>query len=322
MGNYRLAPKPGLIRVNKFVDSKMTVVKPQIQIHHKELNNKPNKPIKSIPSIKNDKSPIITPAKPVNQIAKIKPNQIQNRGVKNRNSNLKNQKELEFNKTKEKIIQLKNCGVGRVLVIAACGPSILEADLPKLKNHPLIDIMSINKPDPRLYPTKYWAFCDQSQYKENSELFHSYNGVLINTWSIHARHRNQVLVKNRQGEGFSKDLISGYYIGRSTTYANMQTALWMNYDKIYIFGCDMGRIPGNDNLHFYGRNKSVDPKIRESRFKNEAEFQLKGAKLLTIQEREKFVFCSAYNNWPFIDYYTKLDHKLAVNHILESLNSK
>ena len=122
---------------------------------------------------------------------------------------------------------------------------------------------------------------------------------------------------NKSGKGFSKNLSQGYYIGRSTTFANMQTAFWMNYDKVYIFGCDMCKPPGSDDLHFYGRNKDVDPAIRAKRFAKEAEHYTIGSKQLTAEERKKFVFCSAYNPWPFVKQFESLDHRVAVEHILE-----
>jgi hypothetical protein len=96
----------------------------------------------------------------------------------------------------------------------------------------------------------------------------------------------------------------------------MQTAFWMNYDKIYIFGCDMSKSADLKQLHFYGTNPDVKPSIRVQRFEREAEHYLVGAKQLTPQERKKFVFCSSYNKWPFVDHFEKLDHNIAVEHIL------
>tara|TARA_R100001244_G_scaffold25113_2_gene25482 strand:+ start:130440 stop:131333 length:894 start_codon:yes stop_codon:yes gene_type:complete len=264
---------------------------------------------------------IIRPNKP-----RVKLNESQQRTLKNRRgvkaSPVRKSKEVELSRYKEKVQSLKGCGVGRFLVMVACGPSILEVDLPKLHQHALVDFMSINKPDPRLHPTKYWAFCDQSQFARNQEIFKQYTGTVINAWSVRARHQNQVLVRNKSGKGFSKDLLKGYFIGRSTTFANMQTAFWMNYDKIFIFGCDMCKPPGSDKLHFYGRNQDVDPKIRETRFKKEAEFYLAGAKAMTAQERQKFVFCSSYNPWPFMEYFKTLDHKTAVEEIIKMADEK
>lgn len=245
------------------------------------------------------------------------PNVPPKRLVKNpvKSSPLKRRKEMEMGRYSKMVDDLRNCGKGRILIMIACGPSIMEVDLPKLKDHPLIDMMSINKPDPRVYPTKYWVFCDQSQYIRNQQMFESYSGTLINAWSVRARHANQVLIRNRSGKGFSKDLHQGYYIGRSTTFANMQTAYWMNYDKVFIFGCDMCKPPNSSDLHFYGRNHDVDPAVRVQRFAKEAEFYSAGASQLTTAECKKFVFCSSYNTWAFTKEFEHMDHKVAVEHI-------
>lgn len=319
---YRLSPKPGLARSGRFVGTKVNPViianKPNIiKIRNPSYKPKPKPPPKIPQSQKVQKVNIQRPVPVPSNRNKIVISNKRNKLKKSRSSPIRNRKEQEIGKYKQKVEMLRNSGVGRLLIMVACGPSILEADLPKLKGHTMIDMMSINKPDPRLHPTKYWVFCDQSQYVRNKQIFDSYKGIVINAWSVRARHPNQILIRNKSGKGFSKNLLQGYYIGRSTTFANMQTALWMNYDKIFIFGCDMCQPPNMDKLHFYGRNQDVDPQIRVKRFQKEAEHYLLGAKQLTPQERQKFIFCTAYNPWPFIEHYKKIDHREAVDYILE-----
>jgi hypothetical protein len=309
---YRLTPKPGVARAGRRVN---TNVKPIIVagqpnvVKTRDPKVVKEQAVKRVIIKKPDKRRVVRPRTPRS-----------NRARAPRPSPLRQQKELEIGRYKEAVNKLKNCGVGRILIMVACGPSITEADLPKMKDHPLIDFMSINKPDPRLHPTQYWVFCDQSQYTRNKDTFEKYTGNLINAWSVRARHKNQTLIRNKSGKGFSKNLSQGYHIGRSTTFANMQTAFWMNYDKVYIFGCDMCKPPGQDKLHFYGVNKDVEPSIRAKRFAKEAEHYMIGAKQLTAEERKKFVFCSSYNPWPFVKEFEKMDHKKAVDHILEKAN--
>ena len=96
----------------------------------------------------------------------------------------------------------------------------------------------------------------------------------------------------------------------------------MNYDKVYIFGCDMCKPPNCKDLHFYGLNEDVDPAIRIKRFAREAEHYSAGAKQLSLEERQKFVFCSSYNTWPFIKDFASLDHLEAVATILAEANEK
>jgi len=311
---YRLTAKPGIVRAGRFVNTR---TKPIIVL------NKPNTSRATQPSTLRLQQPQKVMIQRPPNIKAPRNNVVKPRVVVNKSkvSRLRSQKELHQTQYNAAIERLRDCGKGRILIMVACGPSILETDIVKLKGHPLIDIMSINKPDPRVHPTKYWVFCDNSQYLRNREVFDAFPNTLINAWSVRARHKNQIMVRNRSGKGFSKNLLTGYYIGRSTTFANMQTALWMNYDKIFIFGCDMSA--GKDGkVHFYGRNPDVEPGIRVKRFEKEAEYYMAGAKQLTPQERQKFVFCSSYNKWPFIEYFSKLDHIEAPDKILEIANNK
>lgn len=215
----------------------------------------------------------------------------------------------------EHVLRLHDVGSGRILVIVACGPSLKQIDPSPLKGHDMIDIMLINKPDNRLYPTRFWLFCDQSQYSRNQELFESYTGILINPESVRARHPKQILLKVKQGIGFAKDISSGFYIGRSSTYSAMQVAYYMNYDKVFFLGCDMAAAE-DGSMWSYGVNPDVSPEVRASRFAKEAESFSVAARQLSQDERQKFVFCSSYLNWGFTQYFDKIDHKISIHHIL------
>jgi hypothetical protein len=215
-----------------------------------------------------------------------------------------------------RVQKLKDIGLGRILVMIAPGPSILEADLAKLKDHPYIDIMCINKPQTAVWPSKFWGFCDHTQYTRNEETWNNYEGMILNSPNVTARKANQVIIKTKQGKGFSKDLSTGYYIGRSSTYANMQAAYYMNYEIIYIFGLDMTEV--NGKLHSYGVNPDVSPENRKSRFAAEAEHYLFAGQNLPEDIRKKFIICSSYNPYSFVDYFGRLDQKTAVDTILEA----
>jgi len=221
-----------------------------------------------------------------------------------------------FDSQLSKINTLKGMGKGKILAMFAPGPSILEAEIEKLKGIDKIDTISINKPDMRVWETSYWMFCDRTQHTRNKSLFDSYNGTLINAESIKSEKIKQIRIKSIHGNGFSFDLTRGFYIGRSTTYSAMQVAAWMEYDKIFIFGCDMCRVGGK--LHSYGVNPDVPEKIRESRFEKEAEFYMSASKIMSEDLRKKFYFCSSYNPWPFIDRYNRLNQKEAVDFILNA----
>lgn len=249
----------------------------------------------------------------------VKPNNRQLSSAENQRRMANRPKETNVEAYRDNILHLKGVGQGRILIILACGPSVNEVPIEKLKDNPKIDIMCINKPNPRVWPSKYWAFCDQTQYTHNLSYWESYTGTLINASSVRARHRGQVLIRNISGAGFSKDLVRGFHIGRSTTYANMQTALWMDYPKVFIFGCDMAAV--NGALHYYGQNPDVANSNRIERFKQEAESYEYATKTLGQEERNRFVFCSNYNQFKFINSFQRLDHTKAVDTILELANT-
>jgi hypothetical protein len=97
----------------------------------------------------------------------------------------------------------------------------------------------------------------------------------------------------------------------------MQIALWMNYDEIYIFGCDMNPEGIDGALHFYGKNPDVDPSVRKTRFKNEAEHYDLAADSLDAGIRRRFIFCTEYNPWNFVNKFGSMSHKTAAAHIID-----
>jgi hypothetical protein len=226
----------------------------------------------------------------------------------------------------DKVKALKNVGSGKVLIMIACGPSVKEAPLELLVDHPKVHFMAINNPygyykdkvpngHDKLWPATYWCFCDHSQYNRNKEAFNSFKGRIINSTGVRGAHPSQVVVKNKGGKGFSRDLTVGYHIGRSSTFANMQVAFYMGYDKIYVFGLDMAEVGGK--LHHYGVNPDVAPSNRKQRFQGESTYYDFMTKNLKPVELDKFVLCSTYNPWPFMKAFNRLDQKEAPRKILE-----
>jgi hypothetical protein len=159
-----------------------------------------------------------------------------------------------------KIAQLRWKGRGKVLVMIGNGPSITEVPLEQLLHQPKIDTLTINKPDQRLWPTTYWAFFDLSQFRRHEDLWNGYSGTIFNSTAIKRQKPTSMQFKNIGGRGWSHDLLKGLHIGRSSVFASMQIAAWMDYDQVYIFGCDMHPLGLNGKLHFYGQNPDVDPR--------------------------------------------------------------
>jgi hypothetical protein len=218
-----------------------------------------------------------------------------------------------------KILAIQGASKGKVLIIVANGPSITEVPLEKLVNQPRIEILSINTPDPRLWPTTYWAFFDQSQLTRHDHLWHSYAGTVFLNASIKRRLPNTIHFRTIGGDGFSRSLDVGLHLGRSSVYAVMQIALWLDFDHIWLFGVDMNPDGLDGKLHFYGTNPSVRPEVRAERFAEEARHYLFAAKSLTAEERGRFTFCSAYNHHEFVKHFDNLDHRAAVEQILSQI---
>jgi len=218
--------------------------------------------------------------------------------------------------SRSKILKLKNVGLNKALLIIGNGPSINEVDFTSIKSIPNIHTLSINKPDPRLWPTNYWAFFDTSQVRRHKNLWDSYDGIIFNSTAIKNQKPSSMQFKNIGGKGFNLDPSQGIYIGRSSVYAAMQIAIWMNYLEIFIFGCDMNPAGINGVLHFYGDNPDVNPVVRKNRFKNEAEYYDLAAETLDEPLRKRIYFCSTYNHWSFVRRFNSLDHKEAVDYIV------
>jgi hypothetical protein len=215
-----------------------------------------------------------------------------------------------------KVNGIRNIGKGKILIIVGNGPSITEAPLEKLRSVHNVDTLSINKPDERLWPTSHWSFFDGSQMRRHENLWTGYNGYVFNSTAIKKQKEKSMQFKNLGGSGFSRDMSKGLHIGRSSVYATMQIALWMGYEHIYIFGCDMNPEGLNGKLHFYGVNPDVEPANRADRFKKEAEHYDTAAKTLNPEERSKFTFCTEYNPWGFVKEFNQMSHK-DVSKILE-----
>lgn len=212
------------------------------------------------------------------------------------------------------IKSLRNTGVGKSLIILGNGPSLNEVDFRRL-NHPDIKFLMINKPLDYIWPTDYWLFCDMTIFNRYKSYWDKYQNWIFNTTGIRQLRRGSIQIKNFPGHGFSRNLADGFYIGKSSTYAAMQVAYWLNFDRIFLFGVDMCAINGVS--HYYGRNEDVNYEKRIGKFNSEAKWYDNAAEILTAEERAKYYFCSSYNKYPFVDKFNRLDQLTAVDTILD-----
>ncbi len=217
------------------------------------------------------------------------------------------------------IDQLRNNGLGKILAIVANGPSHRIAPLDQLKNIPGVEFMTINKPDPRIWPTQYWLFTDKSQYRRHRDEWDEYRGITVTNTSMNLKRNAGISIDSVTGRGFSLDLNKGLYIARSSTYAAMQVAVWMGFDEVYIFGVDMCAVDGK--LYPWGTNPDVDDATRQNRFRGEAESFDFAATYLPVDIKSKFTLCSEYNPWEFANKFNRLPCVEAVDAILQKVES-
>lgn len=236
-------------------------------------------------------------------------------------SNLSNQKPVSAPagwppKGSKPAKELCNKGKAKILVIVANGPTHKEADLAKLKGHNTIDLMTINKPDDRIWPTDYWLFCDPALQSRHDQYWQNYTGITINTRQVAEVKSNNVKLQTIAERSFSSDLEAGVHIGRTSTYVGLQVAMYMNYAKVFVFGCDMSRV--NGLLYPWGENPDARSDLREQRFAKEALSFQHFADNSTAEQRNKIVFCSLENPWPFVQQFNTMDHREAVDNILRA----
>lgn len=217
-----------------------------------------------------------------------------------------------------KIKALHNSKTGRILLIVGNGPSINSIPLEQLRGHPLLDTLSINKPDSRIWPTTCWTFFDQSQMKRHRDLWNGYTGYIFNSTAIRDQCKTSMQFKYLSTVGWSRDLTAGVHICRTSVYASMQIAAWMGYDYVYIIGVDMDPAGIDGKLHFYGENPDVSPDRRGKRFEKEAVAYDHAASVLSPEERKRFIFCTkGINPWPFMNKFPTLEPREVVGHIME-----
>lgn len=249
---------------------------------------------------------------------------VQPKTLKRQTSNVRKKPKVQYRTydpmpvSPDKIKMVRSIGRGKILVIIGNGPSINQVPLERLKDIPKVEIMSVNAPDPRVWPTEYWSFFDKTQIKRHHQLWENYEGYIFNSPSIREQKKKSMQFRNGSGKGWSRDLVQCVEIGRSSVYATMQIAQWMEFEHVYLFGVDMNPDGIDGQLHFYGVNPDVEPSNRAQRFEKEAKFFSEAAEVLTEEERNRFTFCSlGINPWPFIGKFGACVHKEAIDIIAE-----
>ena len=89
--------------------------------------------------------------------------------------------------THEKLLSIKNIGLNKILVIVAPGPSSLKINVEDLVNYSNVDVMTINKPDLRIWPTKYWLAIWSAPNKSANETAWQALRITVRHGEYHSR---------------------------------------------------------------------------------------------------------------------------------------
>lgn len=207
----------------------------------------------------------------------------------------------------------------RSLAIFANGPSLNDAGIERLRGVEGLDLLAINTPHPSipLNEHDYWLFCDSEIEIKHGDLIPQYEGTIISCLRLPTA-RHVMDFKTLHGMGFSRDIITGYYIGGSSAFVSLEFAMEKQYRRVFVFGLDMD--PTNGNC-FYGAHRSPHdgPTIRARRFEREAIFLKFAADQMTDEERASVVLCGAAKDWDFCNSFLRWPVEQAVSRALNSL---
>ena len=223
---------------------------------------------------------------------------------------------------RDTIKNLRGTGQGKYLIILGNGPSLADIDTTKFKNVDKLVLCTINVPDDRIWPTQYWAFYDRSQYHRHKDKYYSFTGTIFNSTGIKEPNPKSIKFRHSPGLGYSHDPSKGLYIGMSSVYATIQIGTFMNFNKIFVIGCDMNENVDIAKTHFYGVNPDVKPEERRKRFNKEANWYNHMAENVDASIRSKIVFCSkGINIWPFMNSFHSVTPAETVDFILGEVNN-
>ena len=154
------------------------------------------------------------------------------------------------------INNIKKCKVKDRCFILANGPSLNNHDLSLLANE---DVISINASPLALtaykIESKFYCVSDPRFLldEKKREIFltqlNSANTNILVRDTVKAYLKNELkITKNLDKvfaipslgrDGFSKNLLRGFFFGCSTTHLALQLAYFLNYSKVYLLGLDL-----------------------------------------------------------------------------------
>jgi hypothetical protein len=144
--------------------------------------------------------------------------------------------------SRRKLIRLKNSHKGEKAVILANGPSLRDVDLNELKN---VYTFGLNKIyllfDKTDFRPSSITVVNLDVMKQNYDFFNHTNiPLFIDNWGIRyiKPRENVVYIHHSSQPKFARDVSISYYMGATVTFAAMQLAFHMGFDKVAVVGLD------------------------------------------------------------------------------------
>lgn len=158
---------------------------------------------------------------------------------------------LKANSNKFKVIEkFKNIHKGKRVFLIGNGPSLKMSDLDKLKNEYTIasNQIFLAFKDTDWRPT-YYSIIDRMSAQNNKDTIKNLNLTKFISHALYpilGNMENSYLVYKRPYEfdergivfEFSDDLLNGFFEGASVTYFNLQLAVYMGFEEVYMIGTD------------------------------------------------------------------------------------
>ena len=159
----------------------------------------------------------------------------------------------KFGKNFQALEGLKNSEKGKTCFVVANGPSLKMKDLDKLHKTNTISIAS-NKiylcfDDTKWRPT-YYTVADYLNAENDNFDIDKLNSIKLIPYSLKFffnNHKNTIYFNERSAEidngedyvpGFSFEATKGLHVGETVTHLNIQIALYLGCNPIYIIGMD------------------------------------------------------------------------------------
>lgn len=176
------------------------------------------------------------------------------------------------NKSKSKILELKNKHLGNSVLILGTGPSLNDIDFNKVKVDSVIylnnaisikgllrakneylvitDFLRTVELRPQLVSEpNVSVFCSSDKiFNPNidSQIFED-PFIFLNPKVSYATSSQSVSMSVTPSSLFSDDLIDGVYLGKSVVFPAIQIASYLGYERIYLAGVDMNP---NEKIYF------------------------------------------------------------------------